>query len=343
MPDTSANSQDPAPEQRRVRAFIVGTSRGGTTWLSRVLNCHPEICSFGETIYWGRGYVAPASQDGYSRQELDRIRDLQLERRWWPHGDGPGALRSVNADGNGGEMPERLAKVIDSLDAPVSPQRLFDVIVDTICECEGKQLGVEKTPHHLNWHERISEGYPEVRFIVLIREPYSFMRSYKNQGRQLSKETSAVFRRAYHPIACSLVWRGYVRSADKLSQNPKVKALRLDSAAMWKDQEGSLGRVQEFLGVSQHPIAGAVGQENSSTNSSELALLELDAADYFWMNLICGRYLRANGIERKRGGFALFAVLKSVINLPAWSIRRFMDMRKITDGSLVMYLWKWVR
>lgn len=72
--------------------FIVGTSRGGTTWMTKNLNCHPDVASFGETLYWGRSYIEPGNNNEYSDDQLKLIAKIYSERKIAPSSNGRGNL-----------------------------------------------------------------------------------------------------------------------------------------------------------------------------------------------------------------------------------------------------------
>ncbi|WP_428390111.1 sulfotransferase [Mucisphaera sp.] len=336
--DAPANDTPPASRQP---AFIVGTSRGGTTWLSRVLNTHPDICSFGESMYWGRSYLEPASPQGYNREQVEHLASARTNGRWGPHGHKPGSLSGLNEDGFGGPLIDAVRTAMLDAPTPITPHDLFQIIADAACQSEGKSLAVEKTPHHINWHERITAGYPAAKFIVMLRTPYEFMRSYKHQGGQISDKAREDFKKGYHPIACALVWRGFIRSAASLKANPNARSLEVWTHELKTSETAILNQIQQLLGVTPTDLTNNVPPDNSSFEGNPAP--ELDPADIFWMNRLAGREIRKHGLDLRRTPFAPLAITASILRIPFWAFRTLRQLRTRTSGSLLAYLYRWIR
>ena len=311
--------------------------------MSRVLNMHPEIVSFGESAFWGRGYVEPETEAGYTRQQLDTLAVHCEERSWGPHSKKEGSLKSVNEDGYGGFAPTAIAESIRELNEPATPKQVFDEICKGFMEGDSKQYPVEKTPHHMNWVDRILDVYPDAKFIVMLRPAYDFMFSYKYQGAQKSVENRGVFKKLYHPLVCSLVWRGYIRSYFSLKEKRADHCVFIWTDELKSDEKGALERVQEFLEVEQADIAGQVLKANSSFSKNVLnEKREMTAADYFWMNLLCKKYIKRCGHEIKRTPLGLFSVGKSFVVMPFWLVRNRSVLKKVSQGSFFRYVKHWI-
>ena len=82
-----------SPERSLPLFFIVGFAKSGTSWLTRILNAHPEVLCRGEGIFFGRGadlgerrgLLTPTSLHG-------ALADSENLRRWversiWTRGD----------------------------------------------------------------------------------------------------------------------------------------------------------------------------------------------------------------------------------------------------------------
>jgi hypothetical protein len=191
------------------------------------------------------------------------------------------------------------------------------MIASILAEEEGAQYVVEKTPHHINYVQRIAEAYPEAKFIVMARDPYGFMLSYKHQGdRQVPKERKR-FKKLYHPLGCALVYRGYARSIQcALSSHPdRVKLVRLRE--LKEDSEAVIRELERFLEVDT--VAFTSPPKNSSFPGRTPPTL--DPADIFWMNAVASRDLQALGYEVREGPRDYTDVGKSFLRIPAWGIR----------------------
>lgn len=317
--------------------MIVGMSRAGTTWMAKCLNEHPVAAVFGETLFWGRGYIEPSADGTYDGAQLSQVLNrLKSGGVSAMVGDGPGALKKVNKQ----NWPAVIDRVLSSEHAPLTPAQVFLRTAEALAEAEGKQVGIEKTPHHLNWIGRILKALPDARFVVMIRDPYSFMLSYKHQGDRKVEHTRKAFERLYHPLLCALIWRGYMRSTRAaLDQYPR-QILLIKTQQIKRSPQEVLDQVQRFLELPVVPLAEAVPPDNTSFPAGERPSLQ--AEDLFWMN-------RLNRKLIQQGGFAVQAtparplrIIKSVLVLPFWSFSMLLDLRSKVPGSLFGYIRRWL-
>jgi UDP-GlcNAc:undecaprenyl-phosphate GlcNAc-1-phosphate transferase len=302
--------------------FIVGMSRCGITPLSRCLNMHPDVAVFGESRFFGRYYVEPQTADGYSREQLDRILRVLRQFRWKTTvGDEPGCLRTLSLDG----FRELLAETFAQAQAPITPGLLFTTLAGHVADAEGKRYAFEKTPHHVNWFERIVRHVPRARFLVFLCEPYAFARFHREHDAH------------YHPLAAALLWRGYVRSYERASRRYADRIVVVDAAELARDGTRALERVQRFFGLEVHdlsrPLAGA---------SFAAAAEELDPVETFWINLMCGRVMRRRGYARTPTPVAPRGLVRSLVSFPRWCTRALPRIKgKKIDST--RYVLHWLR
>jgi hypothetical protein len=328
-----------------VRGFIVGMSRAGTTWLAKCLNEHPHAVVFGETAFWGRGYVAPGADGLYGAEHLRAVR-AWLDRADWLRpmvGAAPGCYRTVRME----DGPRLLDRALGQALAPLTPAQLFTRIASAIGDAEGKPFAIEKTPHHVNWIGRIFAAMPKSRFVVMLRDPFEFMLSYKHQGDRLPESTRREFESRYHPFGCAVVCRGYLRAAERAAQRFPDRVLIVRFDELTRSPATQLDRVQRFLGLEPVDLAGRVPPDNTSFPAEAAgdgaARPALRGEDVFWMSTIAGRDIHAFGAAPPRVSREPLRVIGSMLTLPAWALRNLRSMRGVTSGSIWSYLGRWWR
>lgn len=315
--------------------FIVGLPRSGTTWMCHALNAHPDIAAFGETLFWGKGYIPPGAAGCYDPATLQRVKRALLARplESTMRIEGPGGLRNVSADG----ATALIHGVFEELPRNPGPAEVFSQIAARIAQAEGKSEWIEKTPHHLLYARRILRHLPQARFVVLMREPYAFLLSYKHQGGHENSAASRLrFRRRYHPLAGALVWRNAWRAAQSLLASHPDQALLVRTEDIARNAAEMMRRVHGFLKL--RPLAAAptaIGKINSTGKRSPA---ELSDADVAWINLIAGEDILAAGYTLRPVGGGARAIARSVPGLPLWAIRILRDLHHTTSGSLVQHL-----
>lgn len=337
----------PAPEGRAKCAprsvhFIAGMSRGGTTWLARTLNQHSRVAAFGETRFWASAYVEPRKDGTYTPDQVRSIlKPLKMRLLSFAItvGTGPGSMKNVSLK----NMRDLIDEEFEGLDSDLTPGELFVRICSVFTTAEDKDVAIEKTPQHVNWIDRIHKWLPDSRFILMVREPYGFMLSYKHFGDRATDapKLRRYYRKLYHPVGCALVWRTYLRASLAAAERHPGHAMILRTDEVRADPRAALERVQGFLELEPEGLAGRVPEVNTSFPGGDKPSLRPE--DLFWMNLLCRKEIRSLGVEVRRAGMAPGRVLLSLVRLPLWGIWTIWDLKRRVAGSSWSYLLRWLR
>jgi hypothetical protein len=331
------------PQAPPVAGFIVGTSRGGTTFMNKVMNLHPQVTSFGESAFFGRLWREPRADGTYTRQQVADCLDNFRHCRWGPsHGGNVGTLPDWVGlyQDRWVEHVDRLAAEADLPRDGVTPGDVFGFLCRCMTEATGRPIVVEKTPHHLGSAARIDRYFPEAKYVLMIRDPYKFARSYKNQGRQFGEGGQSDFKNAYHPITVALLWRGYARQALLLQSQRPGRVLRVTLDDLREDEAGVLDGVQRHFGLDPIDMAGKVAPDNSSTAGGGVA--ELDTGEIWWINRLAGSLIPQLGFECREDGSPATAA-RYAATWPAWGVRNLSRYRGQIEGSLLKYAWRYLR
>ncbi len=327
-------------DDRQIPRFIVGMSRSGTTWVGKSMNRHPEVAVFGETQFWGKNFVSPGPEGRYQGESLERLRQVLSSNPLDTTigADGPGFMSRIQRS----DIPALVDGALNSPADGIVPAEAFRALGNRIAADESKKYWIEKTSRHVNWADRILEGMPDARFVTTIREPYSFMLSYKHQADRGTPERRLAFSRRYHPLGCAILWRTYIRAALRLARRCPEQVLLVRLAEIQREPERVLERVQDFLLLTREPNLEPLPQgENTSFRNRERP--ELPSAERFWVNLIASKEIAEAGFERQAVGGGWLDILKSVVTLPLWAIRAYTDLDGRTEGSTFQYILRWLR
>ena len=318
----------------KVIGFIAGMSRAGTSSMTRAMNGHAKVAAFGETCFWGRLWLAPAiDQAYYTSEQLDCLCDRYTKSRLG--GPDTGASRFFPPS----EWSECVQTAFDDLEGPSGPTDAFQAISNAVGRITRKSLIVEKTPHHVHHIQRILKYFPDARFIIMMREPYGFLKSYKNQGAQYSNEARDTFRQLYHPAIAALVWRRYMSSIQQLSdRDSRFLIVRLEQ--LRANEEEVLHKVFEHFGLGHEAYTKPAELKNSSLTEDQL---DLDNCDLFWLWLIAGNKIRTYGVELRRPTLAPFSWVMSSLSLLPWFFRNAQVLKKAAPGNAWNYFLKYVK
>ena len=313
--------------------FICGMSRGGTTWLGKSLNGHSQVAVIGETRYWGRLFIDPDCDGVYSKKSSEQVRLFLRSGTKAFFGKEAGNLTSLTE--------ASWMKLCDNLKiAGSSPNAIFEDILKQVGRIEGKGIVVEKTPHHLNYYSRIRKYMPTSKFIVMIREPYSFMLSYKNQGLQKSKAAREHMASYYHPLGCALVWRGYARQSLKIIRELGDDVLVIRFEDLQSSTDKVWEKVTDFLKVGSEERLEISDQNSSFVDGVRPKLANIDR---FWMNFISGSAINELGYSIDSKSFRLIHLLRSLIEILPWASRVVIDLYKKTGINIFKHALVWIR
>ncbi|MEB3214730.1 MAG: sulfotransferase [Nostocales cyanobacterium 94392] len=317
--------------------FIVGMSRAGTTWLGKCLNEHPDTAVFGESLYWGRAYVEPQKDDTYSLEQVDSILSRLIQKGCEAFlGKGNGNLKKITRN-NLNHIIQTGFYDTEFVPTPVS---VYKKICQTISEAEGKKESIEKTPHHINWIDKIIRAMPNSLFVVMVRDPYGFMLSYKHQGDRLQEPLRTKFKRLYHPLICSLLWRGYIRATMYAIRCYPQNTLVIRTKDMKNNPESVLHEVQNFFLLNPVPnLANKIPPDNSSFPIGEPPSLKSE--DIFWINLVAGKEISEFGFKKQVATIEPLGIFFSIFHLPIWILINFIHLKNETSGSVFQYLIRW--
>lgn len=320
--------------------FIVGTPRSATTFLSRALNVHPNVASFGETSFWGRSYHPPGPDGTYTPNGLKKLLD-DISNHELPVTIGknePGYLKYVTNEKIGDIVDKAFSNEISS---KLTPADVFCKFCNAITSAEGKSYWVEKTPHHVMWADRIFDAIPNTRLLIVLREPYGFMQSYrrKMEVNYERGERSDI----YHPLRCSLVWRSTARATLRLIENHPNKVLFVNTHEIQRDPVEILNKVLSFFDLP--PIDWndyILPSRSTNTFFSGGKKPNLPDVDKSWMNIIAGKEIHKTSFEYIPSTVSTGSFLKSILILPKWFLLTYHNTARIVPGSMLQYLGRWI-
>lgn len=304
--------------------------------MTRALNADPRVAAYGESLFWGRHWVEPGDDGRLGADDLARAAELLRNNILVPY-NGPGALAADPRD-----MPEAGAAAILESPTGSEPAVVFKAIGEAIARCAGREIWVEKTPHHLQHLDRIFDAMPEARVLVMIREPEAFLRSYKHQGDRKSPEIRSRFHRLYHPMLASFVCRRTLQEARQAAVDwpESVMLVRLDEVRA--DPRGVMTRIRRHLELPDFEDA-EFERSNSSFEGIATPPKPLGAAEIVWLRLLTGRISKAMGLPLPNRRIAPMRFLASVFGLIPWAIRNWKAISRLDERGIRGMVRRWLR
>ena len=202
--------------------FIIGSSRSGSTLLSRMLNCHPRLAVPPEshlfnTFYALHHYYGDLARGRNQARLVDDILSTFQVRTWSP--------------------PLKRESILSRIESPTFAG-IMDAMMRSWAHNQGKQRWGEKTPHHIFYWREILECFPHARLIHLVRDGRDVASSYV-QARFGSKTIYAAAKR----------WVRWLDQIERIKESVDPTAfleVRYEDVLM--DPETNLANICHFLG-----------------------------------------------------------------------------------------------
>lgn len=176
--------------------FIGGTGRSGTTVLIRMLGRHPDIFAF----RWETQFlVAPNGlinlhRDGYQPARLDQF-ESRLKEHWWrrivrpntPTAYEAGLCHDLKLEDLESTMAYLHQRVEDTGVSHLSDDETFirdftRLLLGPAARREGVLRWSEKTPRNILFVDSLSQYFPDMKFIHILRDPRDVAASMVERG-----------------------------------------------------------------------------------------------------------------------------------------------------------------
>lgn len=310
--------------------FVLGYYKSGTTLLIDLLDGHPDLIALPGESWHFAGSAAPSTRD----REVT-LRELHARSIWnaiTPNGLPPRWL--LGDPGPEADPYDRFGRLLVAF-ARAQPFRdPLGATAQALAAVTGAspRQWVEKTPTHEFYLDRILSAYPEARFVHIVRDPGSTMRSIAQFGAKVvdASTGAAELRRSYRAALT-----GRARLGDRYT------VVRYEELVT--DTEAVMRSVAEALGISYHermlvPTSlGAPATANAGRPERRVTgavhTLSVDRAsglgrrERLVLEALTGRPARELGYSISRGSWAVAVAARAALFVryriaPALSVRR---------------------
>ncbi len=203
--------------------FIVGSSRSGTTMMSRVLNQHPLIYTFKELHFFSQIYSS-RKKDHISLNKAIEIMNMLLMRQEY------GLFKNKNKN--------KFFNISNSILLQNTDYTYFDIFqkfIDYILLKNNKKIACLHTPNNLFYLQDILSNLSNVRVVNMIRDNRDVLLSQKNKWRRkflgakrIPFYESLRSKVNYHPLITSYIWNRSIKRTNLFNSNSFFSLLKFE-------------------------------------------------------------------------------------------------------------------
>lgn len=236
-------------------AFVIGSSRSGTSVLAQAMGRHPQVVATEELHFYNLLAPAYTETDGqeYRATQLAQLKAVQHEARFFDI-----------KNGTANDLPAVTADELPDASAPLLP-----AFFDALAQEAGAEVVVEQTPMNLYYRDRIRADFPGVVFFLMRRDPRAILASQKMRwqvgilGERTHPDREIKrYKHAGHPLIQLLLFRKTSIEARAASREQDVELIVYEKLV--QDSHGTLERLTARLGLDYDPVMNAVSDAGSS-------------------------------------------------------------------------------
>lgn len=247
-------------EQPDAFIFVCGSSRSGTTMMSRILGNHSTVFAFQELHFFDELLQGQDHQKALSNLEAVRL---------LAH------LKTIQRDGYFGTRD--WSRYVEESTVQLTnkcphPTELLSEFLISESNRNGKSVPCEQTPQSVFAMDAIQQNLPNARFIVMVRDPREVLLSQKGKwkrrrlsGGQIPFMESLRSRINYHPALISRIWKATYDVALKHEADKRVLFIRYED--LTEHPKEVLNDICRHLGLTYEPQMLDVPRVGSSNVS----------------------------------------------------------------------------
>ena len=192
----------------------------------------------------------------------------------------------------------------------------------------GKHHWGYKTPQDFMHMDKLTQIFPGVRFVYILRDPRKMMRSFKNLPRVKTDGNQDGESRQYHPAVYALYWKKAYEKVQAFIRQGKAPVKTVKFEDLVQDPAAVAADLADFL---ETQVAGEVVAKRSNASVKVGQPTELTQTEVFLCEKIAGQAMQSAGYELcapKPRLFDLVDLLKTSVTFATYQLIRITKDKK---------------
>jgi hypothetical protein len=212
--------------------FILGSQRSGTTWITNQLSAHSDIAGITHDEHFG------THESAYFDYIYGRYGDLSYKANYVEFVEVMAASDFFVLAGADREFLYSLF--------PTTYEGVLQAVMDRYAEQQGKSIWIEKSPRHTLRGELIADGFPDAKFVGIIRDVESFVGSafaFRKDNNQSKTKRFAVI------VYYALRWTYYNKKLRRFARTHSSRIYMTTYEKMRADINQVMHGICDFVGI----------------------------------------------------------------------------------------------
>lgn len=320
--------------------FVVGTPRSGTTLTARILNRHPAIFMPGEThffpdIYAQRAQLGELPSETAAENVWQRL--ITLYQRY----NEPADQRRVETLLADTDKRQRLRASLSDYRSALT------TLMELQAEFESKSRWGNNAPKDLFYVDNILAFYPNARFVVCVRDPRDFLKSYQGKWKVTAESEVDRLKQLYHPVVTTMLWKASMRRVESMRRRvPSAQLHELRYESLVSESERAVRGLCAFVGEPYYPDMLDVNFSNSSDQAAQGGIFSasvdswkgrLSQEEVWIAQRLAGREMEAFGYKRVDVDSNVARLAALLLSTP-WALLRALRANRANTGPIIPYL-----
>lgn len=328
--EPTITSACPVVSEPTAPVIVVGLPRSGSSYLSHVLSCMDNWYIFDDLYPYQKAVSLGISSETNLAKDSELLKKYINSLTW--------QLRAKVKFEENFEVPnltledtfamEEMLLSALSHHTSLTWYQVLEEWVSRLAQHSRKSRWGYKTPQDFMHMDKLTDAFPGVRFIYILRDPRKVMRSFKSLPRVKTHGTEDGESRQYHPIVYALYWKVAYKAVQAFAQKGRAPVTTIRFEDLVSDPEATANRLAGFLDTT---VQGQVIPRSVNSSFSKGRVCELTALEVKICEKIAGAQMKAAGYELSTPQLCIrdsWDLLKTSSEFTTYQIHRALTNRR---------------
>ncbi len=343
MPDLSTldaviKSQSPVLQASSPPVIVVGLPRSGSSYLAHVLSCLEGWFVFDDLYPYQKaaalGISSSLNLAAKPKLLKEYINSITWQLRAKIKYEENFYVPNLTWDDTFA-MEEALLAALQQ--DPLTWPQVLEEWITRLAIHSGKSHWGYKTPQDFLHMDELTKVFPGVKFIYILRDPRTMMRSFKNLPRVKTHGSQDGESRQYHPIIYTMYWKKSYQKVQQFIASDRAPVETVKFEDLIKTPEAVAARLAAFLNTE---VVGDVVLEKGNASVKQGKPKNLTSTEIMLCEKIAGPAIEAAGYSLHHAKFNpldLGDLLGTSFTFSLYQLRRMVKDKKART-SIITFL-----